>query len=210
MAWWQRQLGKTTRNRLIALLRRGPRTVEELAAALGLTDNAVRAHLAALERESVVHVIGVRRDGTVGKPATLYEIAGDSSGVFSTAYSPVLGALLAELRQRMTPKQVESTLRRTGKRLANALPARTTFDERVRASASFLTGLGADVELVPTKSGYEIHGHGCVLSAAVVECPVTCVILEQMLRDVTKGNVKECCDRQSGRPNCRFAISPAA
>jgi predicted ArsR family transcriptional regulator len=210
MAWWQRQLGKTTRNRIIALLRRGQRTVEELAASLGLTDNAVRAHLSALERDNVVRQAGIRRDGAVGKPATLYEIAPDSSAVFSTAYSPVLAALLAELGARMTPREVASLLRRTGKRLARSLPARATFDERVRASANFLTGLGGDAELVPTANGYEIRGHGFVLSAAVAECPATCVILEQLLRDVSGGEVEECCDRTAGRPNCRFTISPAA
>ncbi len=210
MAWWQRQLGKTTRNRLIALLRRGQRTVDELAAALDLTDNAVRAHLAALEREKVVQQVGVRRDGAVGKPAILYGIAPDSSAVFSTAYAPALGALLAEISARMTPKQVESLLRRTGKRLARALPARATFDERVRAGVTFLTGVGADAELVQTASGYEIRGHGSVLSAAVVECPATCAILEQLLRDTCGGDVKEYCDRATDRPSCRFVISPAA
>lgn len=210
MAWWQRQLGKTTRNRVIALLRREQHTVEELAAALGLTDNAVRAHLAALERENVVRQEGIRRDGAVGKPATLYGIAPDSSAVFSTAYAPVLGALLAEMRTRMTPRQIESILRRTGKRLAGALPARATFDERVRASANLLTGMGADAELVQTATGYEVRGHGCVLSKAVIECPATCVILEQLLRDACGADVKECCDRTSDRPNCRFTISPAA
>ena len=210
MAWWQRQLGKTTRNRVIALLRREQRTVEELAAALGLTDNAVRAHLSALERENVVRQAGVRRNGAVGKPATLYGIAPDSSAVFSTAYTPVLGALLAEIRSRMAPKQVESLLRRTGKRLAATLPARATFDERVCASATFLTGMGADAELVQTASGYEIRGNGCILSAAVAECPETCVILEQLLRDACGADVQECCDRTADRPNCRFTISPAA
>lgn len=210
MAWWQRQLGTTTRNRVIALLRREQRTVEELAEALGLTDNAVRAHLAALLREKVVQAAGVRRDGAVGKPATLYGIAADSSAIFSTAYSPVLGALLAELRVRMTPRQIESLLRRTGARVASALPARATFDERVRASATFLTGLGADAELVQTGEGYEIRGHGCVLATAVAECPATCKVLEQLLRDVSGGTVKECCDRAGTLPNCRFTILPAA
>ena len=50
MAWWQRQSDKSTRNRIVALLRRGERSVEELAESLGLTDNAVRAQLSALER----------------------------------------------------------------------------------------------------------------------------------------------------------------
>ena len=209
MAWWQRQASKTTRNRIVALLRRGEHSVEELAEALGLTDNAVRAQLAALEREKVVQAAGVRRDGSVGKPATLFGIAPDSSALFSSAYAPVLAAVLAELRERMTPKQVESVLRDAGHRLAGSLPVRATFDERVKASAAFLTGLGADANLVQTGSSYEIRGHGCVLSDAVVACPASCAILEQLLRDVTGGTVKERCDR-SGQPSCCFRISPAA
>ena len=36
---------ETTRGRVLAHLRRGPATVEELARTLDLTDNAIRAHL---------------------------------------------------------------------------------------------------------------------------------------------------------------------
>lgn len=208
MAWWQRQAGRTTRDRVIALLRRGQRSVEELAESLGLTDNAVRAQLATLERDAVVRPLGVRRDGSVGKPATIYGIAPDTSALFSRAYAPVLVALLAELGERLTPRQVEALLRRTGRRLAAALPERATFDERVRASAAFLASAGADAELVQTSDGYEIRGHGCVLADAVVECPGTCAVLEQLLRQVTGGTVQEHCDR-TDQPSCRFSISPA-
>jgi predicted ArsR family transcriptional regulator len=209
MAWWQRQAGRTTRSRVISLLRRGERSVEELAESLGITDNAVRAQLASLERDKVVRAIGVRREGTVGKPATLYGIAPDSTALFSSAYAPMLVALLAELGDRMTARQLGALLRRAGRRIARSLPERATFDERVRASAAFLTDMGADAELVQTSAGYEIRGHGCVLSDAVVECPGTCAVLEQLLHEVTGGSVKEHCDR-TDRPNCRFSISPAA
>ena len=46
---------------MVQLLRRASRTVEELAQALGLTDNAVRAHLATLERDGLVRQGGLRR-----------------------------------------------------------------------------------------------------------------------------------------------------
>src|SRR5215207_8128885 len=52
-----------TRARVIELLRHGRKTVDDLAAALGLTDNAVRMHLAGLEREGLVRAEGVRRSG---------------------------------------------------------------------------------------------------------------------------------------------------
>jgi predicted ArsR family transcriptional regulator len=205
MAWWQRQFGKTTRGRVVALLRRGERTVEELAEALGVTDNGVRAHLTVLEREGIVRSVGIRRDGTVGKPATLYGVTQESAALFSGAYSPLLGALLAELGERMPARQLDALLRGAGRRLASGLPARATFAERVRAAAAFLTGLGADAELVETSEGYEIRGHGCVLSQAVVSCPATCGAMEELLSEVTRVRVTERCDR-SGEPNCHFLI----
>ena len=44
----------STRGQIVTLLRRALRTVDELAGELGLTDNAIRAHLAALERDGLV------------------------------------------------------------------------------------------------------------------------------------------------------------
>ena len=109
----------------------------------------------------------------MGKPATLYGIAPGTSALFSSACAPVLAALLAELRGRMTSRQVEALLRRTGRRLTRSLPERATFDERVRASAAFLKEMGADAELVQTGGGYEIRGHGRGIAGAEVESPAT-------------------------------------
>ena len=61
MRWWEKQIGGTARGRIIALLRRGASTVEELAAELGVTDNAVRAHLQLLEREGLIQASGTRQ-----------------------------------------------------------------------------------------------------------------------------------------------------
>ncbi len=47
-----------TRGRLVALLRRGARTVEELAQSVELTDNAVRSQLTSLERDGLVRDFG--------------------------------------------------------------------------------------------------------------------------------------------------------
>jgi predicted ArsR family transcriptional regulator len=205
MGWWQRQFGESTRGRVVALLRRGERSVEELAASLGLTDNAVRAQLATLERDGVVQTVGIRRDGAVGKPATMYGVAADSSALFSTAYAPVLAALLAELGTRLSARELKAILRGTGRRLAPGLPKGATFDERARASAAWLAGLGADAELVRTSDGYEIRGFGCPLADAVSTCPATCTAMEALLSDVTDTTVRERCDRAS-RPRCRFLI----
>src|SRR6185312_4807859 len=92
---------ESSRGRILVLLRCGPRTVEELANALSLTDNAVRAHLTTLERDRLVGPIGVRRGPGAGKPSTVYELAPGAEAVFSRAYAPALTAVLEELVERL-------------------------------------------------------------------------------------------------------------
>ena len=58
---WNQRFLSTTRGRIITLLRRAGRSVEELAQALDLTHTAVRAHLAALERDGLVQQRSERR-----------------------------------------------------------------------------------------------------------------------------------------------------
>lgn len=205
MAWWQRMFGGSSRGRIVALLRRADRTVEELAAALGLTDNAVRAQLAQLEREKVVRATGVRRDGTVGKPATMYSLARGTSSLLSAAYAPLLSALLTELGERLPQRQLEALLRGAGRRLALEVPDDATFDDRVHAGAGLLVDMGADAELARTTEGYEIRSHGCIVADAVATCPAACRAVEELLSEVTGTRVRERCDR-AGAPSCRFFI----
>ena len=206
-SWWQRQFGQTTRGRIAALLRRAKLSVEEMASAVGVTDNAVRVQLSALERDGLVRTAGTRRDGAVGKPATLYELAPAASTVFSNAYAPVLASILAEARSRLEPDQLATVLQGAGDRLAAAGTASAGgFDDRVGAACALLAELGADAELSRTADGYVVRGYGCPLSLAVDSCPDTCRILERFLGDVTGGDVREQCDR-SELPHCGFAIA---
>lgn len=210
MAWWQRQFGTTTRGQVVALLRRGRRSVEDLAAALGLTDNAVRAQLIALERDGLVSAAGVRRDGTVGKPATMYEVAPGADTLFSNAYAPALAALVAELGDRLPPGELDAVLRGAGARLAPSTVGAGTFGDRVRAAAALLIELGGDADLVETAEGYAIRAYGCPLARAVEARPETCRALEQFLSEVIGTPVREQCDRAEASPQCRFVISAPA
>lgn len=209
MTWWQRRFGGSTRGRIVALLQRDECSVEELAQALALTDNAVRAQLSTLVRDGIVQVTGLRRDGTVGKPATLYGIAPEGAQLFSSAYAPVLAALLHELGERLPSRQLDAALRAAGRRLAPTVPRSASFAERVRAGAALLGQLGADAELVRSGKGYEVRGHNCVLSEAVTACPATCKAVEALLSEVTGAAVQERCDRL-GAPRCRFLIEAPA
>lgn len=212
--------GATTA-RLIALLRRGRRSVEELAASLGRTDNAVRAQLQSLQREGIARAAEIRRDGTVGKPAVLYDLQPSAEPLFSRAYAPVLTATLEVLAERMPAAELDALLRTVGERMARGAAepegadvagggADGDFEHRVRRAAAVLADLGADAELERTADGFAIRGHGCPLSAAVRVEPGACHAIEALLGTLIGAPVRECCDRAE-RPSCRFRIAaPAA
>jgi predicted ArsR family transcriptional regulator len=206
MGWWERHFGGSTRGRIVARLRRSQQTVDELADALGITDNAVRAQLATLERDGVVAAAGARRDGAVGKPAILYAVADGADTIFSSAYAPVLTALVAELTSRYTADELESVLRETGRRLVPAsLP--DTYTGRVHAAADLLAELGGDAELSETDEGFTVRGvGGCPLGQTVAACPECCRMMEHLLAEVTGGEVREECDRAQTPPRCAFHL----
>src|SRR5215210_741119 len=113
---WDTRFFASTRGQIIILLRRATRTVEELAQILGLTDNAVRAHLASLERDGLVEQSGARRGS--GKPAFTYDLSAEAEGLFPKPYTSVLSAILDVLSEEMPPEQLENLLRASAARLA--------------------------------------------------------------------------------------------
>lgn len=205
MRWWERQIGGPTRGRIIALLRRGATTVEELAAELGVTDNAVRTHLQLLEREGVVHATGSRQGPGAGKPAVTYAIAPAAEPALSTAYAPVLAALLEALAERTPPEELDELLRDVGRRLGPDTPKSGSLDSRVRAAAALLSSLGAEMDIERTPAGFLLRGHACPLAAVVRGHANACHAVEELVAGVVGAPVTERCDRSSA-PRCRFEV----
>ncbi len=196
-----------TRARLLALLREGTWTVDDLASQLGLTDNAVRFHLAGLEREGSVARVGVQRRSGAGQPASLYSLTAAAEAAFSRAYAPVLAALVEELRAMMSGTQLATFLERVGKRLAGARSAsRESLQKRVTGASDLLNSLGGITTVERSSGTYRILGRACPLASAVEADHCVCTVVTALVSNVVEAEVRECCDR-SGRPKCCFEIS---
>src|SRR6266568_2101908 len=94
---WNRWFFASTRGQIITLLRRSSRTVDELAQALDLTHTAVRAHLAALERDGLVQQRSERRGS--GKPSSVYDLTPAAEYLFPKSYGQLLDQLLDVLNE---------------------------------------------------------------------------------------------------------------
>jgi predicted ArsR family transcriptional regulator len=200
---WDERFFASTRGRVVALLRRGRRTVDELAHALDLTDNAVRAHLAALERDGLVRQEGVRRGA--GKPAFAYALTAEAERLFPKAYGTVLHRLLDVLGERLPPAELEAALREVGRRLASGRPL-PAGDRRARiAGATALLGeLGGLADVEEGNETVVIRGLDCPLAAAVPRHPEVCRLAEALLTELVGAPVTELCEREP--PRCRFVV----
>jgi predicted ArsR family transcriptional regulator len=206
MKRWNKKFLSSTRGRVVQLLRRGPATVNELAEALALTDNAVRAHLTTLERDRLVQQTG-KRPG-VRKPETLYGLTADAEQLFPKAYHLLFSLLLDALNSRLSPGEVEELLREVGRKIAaEQVPptSATSLRSRIEKAVDVLSAIGGLAEIKQEEDRFMICGYSCPLAAAVERHPEVCQLAEALLADVIGAPVQEKCDR-SGAPRCVFEI----
>ena len=196
-----------TGTRLLALLREGSWTVEDLAQRLDLTDNAVRFHLAGFEREGIVRREGVRRGPAAGQPASLYSLTSVAEESFSRAYAPVLSAVLAELHESMSTSQIIAFLKRVGKRIGRGGRSAAALPARVAEASEMLNSLGGITVVKKDSDGYHIVGRACPLARAVESDHCVCTAVTALVAEIVDADVRERCDR-SGRPHCCFQITP--
>ena len=182
--------------------------MEEVATSLGITDNAVRSHLASLERDGYVRQEGIRRSPGAGKPASVYELNPVAAPLFSRAYEPVLSAMLEVLISDLPADVAEQLIRHVGRRLAAAAGGKATGDlpARVDSAVRVLTSLGSDVVIETTADGDTcIRGSGCPLSAAVSHRPEMCAAVETLIAEIVGHPVESCC-QHGAQPRCCFVI----
>lgn len=203
--WYSRFLS-STRGRLLTFLRRDTRTVDEMAAALHLTDNAVRTHVAALERDGLVQQCGVRRSGGAGKPAYAYALTGEGEQLFPKPYANVLNELLDSLDEHVSSGELAGLLREVGQHIALRYPAgQGDVIARLEAAAGALNQLGGLAELEERDGKPAIQGYGCPLAVIVPGHPEVCQLAGAFVSTVAGIPVRECCNR-SAMPRCRFEL----
>ena len=193
-----------TRGRVVEALRRGPATAGDLAQRLGLTHNAVRVHLLALQHDGLVRESGLQ--ATASRPAALYEVVPRAEAGFSRAYAPFAAELVRELGARLPQAELEELMHAVGKRVAAHQPRpRGDLGRRVEAAISFIGASGGSAEAEETADGFLIRGHGCLLAEATRDRPEACRAMQSFLSELVEAPVEECCERGE-RPRCRFAV----
>jgi predicted ArsR family transcriptional regulator len=204
-ARWQKRLFRSTRGRILNLLRIRQHTVNELAATLKLTDNAVRAHLLKLERDGLVRQAGTQAG--IRRPHVVYGLHPAADQIFPNPYGRLVPFLMSVLSRRVDPKSLRVAMRAIGKKVADGY-AKTwkgkSRRQRIKTAIAVLHDLGGTASF--EEEAHFIHADGCPIAAATANHPEACLIAESLLTRIIGRPVKEHCIRGM-RPACRFRVN---
>jgi len=195
---------ESTRGRIVKSLRYSSKTVNDLAAETGLTDNAVRAHLLSLERDHLVEAGGTIKG--FRKPHAVFRLTAEARHIFPKAYDALLNRLLDVLKLRTPKAALDDVLQEVGISIAESQSATTNFDEAVGSALRTLEELGGAAVTECNSGGTTIRSESCPFADAVVEHPEICKVAQSMIQEIVGRPVHEQCDR-TALPKCRFEIA---
>lgn len=201
------QFGNTQQQLLRALLHHPEGIgVEELVSALGISTNAVRQHLTALERDGFV-ARGEQRP-TSRRPQQLYGLTEHGRELFPRHYSLLADKVISHTRAALGSDGLTQLMREMG--------GESGAGERDAVRQAGAAQIAARLAQVMTRVGYEaepatagpvtVIAHNCVFHHLAARFPEVCEYDLAFIRQATGGEVEHAeCMVRGGRV-CRFVL----
>lgn len=193
-----------SRSRIIDLLRRRPYTVVELGKELKVSETAIRAQLALLQRDGIVESKGEIKSAR--RPSLTYGLAPRVGLTFSKAYHTLLAHLIDILALQMPEKEYANVMRKLGRKLADSVPHPSgNLRNRIEGTAKVYESFGTLTNVEEDKEKFIIIAHGCPFGEVVNGNRGVCLAIETLMRKLIGASVRQYCDR-SESSNCRFEV----
>ncbi|MGH8752137.1 MAG: helix-turn-helix transcriptional regulator [Burkholderiales bacterium] len=205
-------LGDRQKKLLQLLLKTKPGlTVEKLSSRLQITRNAVRQHLAALERDGLVAAGVTKPSG--GRPHQLYVLTDKGKEFFPRHYSWFAQLLVESIRGKVGSEELGKRLGVMGKEVAKQLLSQHLASgdrkEQVKKLAEVMEQIGYNAQSTTTADGVPvIEADNCVFHQLAMKNPEICQFDLALLSTFTDSKIdhQECMAR--GGNICRFKFTP--
>ncbi len=195
---------------LLILKRQGPKSLVELAGAMGISKMGVHKHLVNMEDRGLVERF-YERNG-VGRPRVWFRLSQKSSGLFPKAYSEISLSALSFIERKLGRDSVEQVLRERQNDLyakySEKLAGKECFD-RVKELARLRDedGYMAEARRVG-KNSIELLEHNCPILQIASKYQEACWTEQQLFTRLLGGKVNATHRAAVGDQVCRFMIQP--
>ena len=203
-------LGRRQQELLTLLLGSGGGlTVDELAGQLAITRNAVRLHLAALEKDQLVAPGATRPTG--GRPEQLYVLTDRGRELFPRQYYWFAQLMVEAIRREAGSEALRERLRGLGTAVADSLQSRAAAEpepaQQVARLAGLMDELGYRARLAAGETTI-IDADNCVFHQLALASPEVCEFDLALLSRFADSAVEHLeCIAKGGR-HCRFKFTP--
>ena len=196
---------------LVLLQRKGPLTIKELEAALGVTATAVRQQVTALLADEYVEQR--EEHSGRGRPRHVYSLTTRGRDLFPQYYDELTHTLLREILITEGPQKVQLLLARMAQRMAeqyagqidSQLPAERAQELTVLLNAK---GILAEVEVHP--DGTSLREYNCPYYQLAQEYRAICDMEQGMIAQVLQQPVALVGCILDGHHGCQFKIEQEA
>jgi predicted ArsR family transcriptional regulator len=197
----------TTRLRILDHFRKHQTaSVRELSRSMGMTGANIRHHLAVLESNDLIEVIGHRKEGR-GRPMQVY---GLSRRVLGDGLDYLAGAILDVWLGSNTVRLQETSLRAVAERLAGGAGVKTPVMKLLVRAVEGLNEMHYQAHWEASAAGPRlILGH-CPYSAIIAEHPELCQMDSFLLEIKLGASVNQTSKLQlndKGLPFCAFLLA---
>jgi DeoR family suf operon transcriptional repressor len=205
--------GRSTRMEVLEFLRRKQAaSAEVISAQLGITPNAVRQHLAGLEREALVRSVPVRSKR--GRPSLMFSLTDKADAAFPKRYGQLASMVLNELSEMGGPALLDEVFQRVADRYAATIEtqiAGLSFEEKLERLVEWIGRAGTLAEQEETPDGVRVTIHNCPFRNTALKYPQVCTITPRLLVKLLDAQVSQDASIHRRDPYCSFMVQrPAA
>jgi predicted ArsR family transcriptional regulator len=201
---------KTQEVLLLHLKRNGEMTVAELCNILGITEMAVRRHLASLQHEGLVESKTVKQ--TRGRPLHRYHLTDKAASLFPSGFQALAADFLDLVREERGHKGVMEFLSRRNRRIAERLQdrmANKNLSDRVAEVAKIFTEDGYMTEWEKLPDGnFLIYQRNCALHDLANQYRQICVLEPKLIETLLGAKVTRQQYMLKNDPVCGYLVRP--
>lgn len=182
-------------------------TIDQMAAALGITRTAVREHVGALERDRLV-APGALALSTGGRPGRRYALTARGLALFPKQYDLMARLLLEALTQRLGAGEAEREMRALGAKLAAQMKHRVagaSLAERAQCIAALMRELGY-ASSAPSRETPTIEALNCVYHELAREDQTVCALDVALIEELADAKVEHRACMARGDNACVFCL----
>ncbi len=200
---------KSTRDRILQTLLLNPSsTIGDLAEAVDINTVSVRHHLTNLQAEGLVQSAEVRHG--VGRPRLVYSLTDNGAELFPTRYLRLVNQLIAQLKNRMSKKDLEKILAQIATEITGDQVNKIRnmpVDEKLAHMQQFLINEGYIIEWEKEGSNYIINEISCPFYHISQSHPEVCVIDRTIFSTLLSVPVEKVKCILTGDNHCAYMFS---